>query len=383
MQKLSTISLFSGIGGIEIGLRSITDPVLYCEKDKVARDMLLQNMKWKQIGKAKVHEDVTSLKPKLMGLARVDLVTGGFPCQGISMAGAKLGLKDPRSRLFFEMMRVARESNARFVFLENVDRLISTPDIQVVAKELIRSGYTKFAWVTIKANEVGSPVYRTRWFCLALRDDMVPPSKVKYDMSQLHKWAKGEPVQRRMKVGQSSREYHECKRFGNAVVPFQVSVAWNTLVNLLSLKDSVHFRPIRGSLQGRSIVMYQKGKFYTMSSSHRRKYLDFYRKLDFGLIIDPKYRKIRETVESCKRQSEASTTSGQSPEVTRPVKMTHWPSPRFGNISIGCRLSERTLRCVGIVGFERRTPDSTRIGKITKEWLSWLMGYSFPKKEQK
>jgi DNA (cytosine-5)-methyltransferase 1 len=98
-------------------------------------------------------------------LPRIDIISGGFPCQDISVAGAGKGLAGERSGLFFEIVRLVRECNPRFVFLENVPA-IRTRGGERVVKELASIGYD-CRWTTLSAAAVGAPHKRERWFLLA------------------------------------------------------------------------------------------------------------------------------------------------------------------------------------------------------------------------
>jgi DNA (cytosine-5)-methyltransferase 1 len=98
-------------------------------------------------------------------LSRLDIIFGGFPCQDISVAGLGKGLDGERSGLFFEIVRLIRECNPRFVFLENVPA-IRTRGAERVVKELASLGYD-CRWTTLSAASVGAPHKRERWFLLA------------------------------------------------------------------------------------------------------------------------------------------------------------------------------------------------------------------------
>jgi DNA (cytosine-5)-methyltransferase 1 len=98
-------------------------------------------------------------------LPRIDIIFGGFPCQDISVAGLGKGLEGDRSGLFFEIVRLARECEPRFIFLENVPA-IRTRGGERVVKELASIGYD-CRWTTLSAAAVGAPHKRERWFLLA------------------------------------------------------------------------------------------------------------------------------------------------------------------------------------------------------------------------
>jgi DNA (cytosine-5)-methyltransferase 1 len=95
----------------------------------------------------------------------IDIIYGGFPCQDISAAGNGIGLEGKRSGLFFEIVRLAKEINPTFVFLENVPA-IRTRGLRKILREFANLGYA-CRWTRISAGEVGACHLRKRWFLLA------------------------------------------------------------------------------------------------------------------------------------------------------------------------------------------------------------------------
>lgn len=161
---MNSLSLFSGYAGIDLALLDYCKPIMYCEKDEYAQGILLSRMDDGSIPFAPIWNDVTTLDgTKLRGL--VDLIAGGFPCQDISVAGKGAGLAGERSGLFREICRIARESEAPFVFLENVPA-IQTRGAEQVQEALASLGYAS-RWIHLSAAEVGANHKRERWFCLA------------------------------------------------------------------------------------------------------------------------------------------------------------------------------------------------------------------------
>lgn len=116
---MNSLSLFSGYSGLDIAISDWAKPILYCEKDLYAKGILLSRMDDGAIPFAPIWNDVTTLDGnKLRGL--VDLIVGGFPCQDLSVAGRGAGLAGKRSGLFYEVVRLVKEIQPSFVFLENV-----------------------------------------------------------------------------------------------------------------------------------------------------------------------------------------------------------------------------------------------------------------------
>ena len=95
-----------------------------------------------------------------------DLVFGGFPCQDVSIAGKQLGvINGKRSSLFYELLRVFKESGATFLVLENVLGLLRN-GFREVLRSLSESGYDA-EWQTISAAALGAPHLRERIFLIA------------------------------------------------------------------------------------------------------------------------------------------------------------------------------------------------------------------------
>lgn len=115
---INGLDLFSGIGGITIGLSEWVRPVAYCEIDPYCQSVLISRMLEGTLPTAPIWDDVKTLQGA--DLPEIDIICGGFPCQDISVAGHGKGLEGERSGLFFEIVRLAKEVKPTFLFLENV-----------------------------------------------------------------------------------------------------------------------------------------------------------------------------------------------------------------------------------------------------------------------
>lgn len=154
-------SLFSGIGGLELGMEraGVGRTVWQVESDPYCRAVLARH--WPN---AVRYNDVRTARD----LPPVDVVCGGFPCQDVSGAGKRIGLEGARSGLWYEFARIVAESNPRFVVVENVasgkGRWLSA-----VRSQLCQLGYRTRA-IALSAADVGAPHLRRRVFVLADRD---------------------------------------------------------------------------------------------------------------------------------------------------------------------------------------------------------------------
>lgn len=161
---INGLDLFSGIGGISLGLRPWVRTICYCEQDRYACGVLLSRMRNNAIDNAPIWDDVRTLQSSHID-GPIDIITGGFPCQDISVAGTGTGLGGERSGLFNHIARLVKETNPRFVFLENVPA-IRTRGLNSVVQTFAELGYD-CRWTVVSAAEVGACHIRKRWFLLA------------------------------------------------------------------------------------------------------------------------------------------------------------------------------------------------------------------------
>lgn len=158
------LDLFSGIGGISYALKEWIKPIAYCEIDPYCQGVLLSRMGDFSIPNAPIWDDITSLRSEYFN-NNIDIIYGGFPCQDISIAGNGKGLEGERSGLFFEIIRLAKEIQPQFLFLENVPAITTRGGLQVI-RTIAEMGYD-CRWCVISASSVGALHKRERWFLLA------------------------------------------------------------------------------------------------------------------------------------------------------------------------------------------------------------------------
>jgi len=154
-------SLFSGIGGFDLASQWMGwDNVFICEIEKFPRKIL--NYYWPN---AITYEDIKSTNFKVHR-GKIDILTGGFPCQPYSVAGKRKGKNDER-HLWPEMLRAIREISPRWVVGENVRGLINWNGGLVfneVQSDLEAEGYEVQSFL-LPAASVGAPHRRDRiWF---------------------------------------------------------------------------------------------------------------------------------------------------------------------------------------------------------------------------
>jgi DNA (cytosine-5)-methyltransferase 1 len=162
------MSVFSGIGGFELGLhRAGHETKSFCEADPAARAVL--NARFPGVP---ISNDVRGVRRIPKG---IDMITAGFPCQNLSQAGDTRGIFGVRSGLVKELFRLLETNQPRFVLIENVPfmlRLKRGRAIQVIVEKLESLGYG-WAYRTIDAQSFGLPHRRPRVFLLASRSEDV------------------------------------------------------------------------------------------------------------------------------------------------------------------------------------------------------------------
>lgn len=161
-------SLFSGIGGIDLGFQQAGFEIVWAnEFDKDAAKTYRHNFGPNCL----VEADIRSINPST--IPDFDVLVAGFPCQPFSIMGLKKGFKDPRGTLFFEIARIAEAKLPKVIFLENVANLLEHDNgksFLTVYNALVPSGYT-FKYQVIDAMKYGNiPQQRTRIFIVAFLD---------------------------------------------------------------------------------------------------------------------------------------------------------------------------------------------------------------------
>lgn len=175
MKKFKAISLFSGCGGLDIGLSYAGFETLYSiEFDKNAVQSLESWKNSKKLNKEIIHADIKTINPNDFNGTSFDLLHGGPPCQSFSLIGKRGSLDDLRGQLLFEIIRFADILKPKVILLEQVKGLLSAPDSQGVKggvfklfiSELERIGYIP-KWSVLCAADYGVPQLRERVFIVA------------------------------------------------------------------------------------------------------------------------------------------------------------------------------------------------------------------------
>lgn len=396
---MNSIDLFSGIGGIAWALRGIVKPKLYCEIDPVCQKILKRNMKKARLLPAPIIQDVCDLKPAedLAVDTKIDMITAGFPCIGFSNMGHHNGFQNDQSSLFCHVVRLTREVQPSFVFMENVPPILKM-GMKHVIEEFTALGYS-LRWCIVGGIDVGARQVRRRWFCLATRNDV---QSYHIDFSrQYNKVDWSVEGASRMKLQRDPADLRRSRTLGNAVIPDAVRYAFLYLysggrippadLNLDSETAKWVPVPVTASSdinmdkhsemdeEDDSPIPTRKWQYprdgccfsaHTIKpfANNPREHTKCHIPIWKPLVFSP----------DCFKAIEGARVSPKraSPLIKEPVQKKLWFTPRYSSVTTSSLLTERCLRDLPTqLRFEIDTPDDERIGRMNPEFVEWLMGY--------
>ena len=181
--KRIALSLFSGAGGMDIGIRQAGFRVLAAlEFDEHACSTLRAAAEREKTGTKVLQVDIRKVNPKTLmkelgqKAGQLDLLFGGPPCQSFSLAGKQMGLNDERGLLLFEMARFAAVFKPKVILMEQVKGLLSAKGkrnrrgevFELFLKDLESNKYLP-KWRVVLAADFGVPQLRQRLFVVATR----------------------------------------------------------------------------------------------------------------------------------------------------------------------------------------------------------------------
>ncbi len=161
------LDLFAGIGGFRLALERAGHKCIgFCEIDKFARQTYKANFDTE--GEVEWHDITTVTDDDVRQVGRVDIITGGFPCQAFSVAGRRGGFDDTRGTLFFDIMRIARIAKPEYLLLENVKGLLSHDKgrtFDTILNTMAELGYW-WEYQILNSKNFGVPQNRERVFII-------------------------------------------------------------------------------------------------------------------------------------------------------------------------------------------------------------------------
>lgn len=172
-RSFAFIDLFAGIGGFRIVLEKAGGTCVFSsEWNQNSKDVYLKNF-----GEFP-HDDITKIAE--IDIPEHDVLCAGFPCQAFSVSGKRLGFKDTRGTLFFDVVRIAKYHQPSVLFLENVKNLANHDNgktLKTILKVLDEIGYTPFIDI-LRSSDFGVPQARERIYIVAFRKDLCIESLV-------------------------------------------------------------------------------------------------------------------------------------------------------------------------------------------------------------
>lgn len=161
--KPKVVSLFSGCGGLDLGFKRAGFDILWANDfDKDSIETYTQNL-----GNHAVFGDITKI-PSNEIPSDFDVLLGGFPCQGFSVANTKRSMKDKRNFLYLEMLRIIRDKKPKFFVAENVKGILSIEKgavMRMILDDFRKIGY-EVEFRVLTASDYGVPQHRERVFII-------------------------------------------------------------------------------------------------------------------------------------------------------------------------------------------------------------------------
>ena len=171
-QKLKSIDLFAGIGGIRLGFEKAfgenIETVFVSEIDSKAQETYKANFGTN----TPIAGDITKIPAE--SVPDFDICLAGFPCQAFSVAGKRLGFEDTRGTLFHDVARICKERKPKVIFCENVKGLLKHDKgktYQVIKNTFEELGYTVYEKI-LNSRHFGVPQQRERLYIAAFRNDI-------------------------------------------------------------------------------------------------------------------------------------------------------------------------------------------------------------------
>lgn len=179
MKHINALSLFSGIGGFEVGTSSLGFSFKkFLEWDKKCCETAKQNISIFKLNADIEPTDITKTLPKDFHKGKIDYIFGGPPCQSFSAAGRRAGgvrgINDTRGSLFFYYCQYVKHFHPKAFVFENVRGILSSKggkDFQIICDSFKKVGY-RLHWRVLNAADFGVPQTRERLFLVGIRRDI-------------------------------------------------------------------------------------------------------------------------------------------------------------------------------------------------------------------
>lgn len=374
---LRSLDLFSGLGGITLGLEGICTPSVYCEIDPRCHAVLNARMEEGSLPRAPICPDIRSFTRDWLS-SDIDIIVAGVPCTGFSVIGTRRAFDDPQSSLFFELLRVVDLVRPPAIFLENVPNILAL-GMDTMVREFVTQRNYCMSWCSLPASDVGAPHKRNRWYCIVFDPLFLPTlqSAIVGRIQTVHSWfsdaaesvdgADGVDARiparllTQLDVDERRSSNDRLMMLGNSVVPCAVRCAFDIVVGYRALDPTTTRRPV-GQWPVCGLVSSDGSKraCENQRPSGRIKLL--------GLVVDPSLHAAGRRI--------VNPLLNTTPVLSKCRYLDRWTTPRTGGIGACNVLTERASHDLSSqVRFERGTDDSTRHGSLNPEFIEWMMGY--------
>ena len=234
--KLRVLDLFSGIGGFSLGLErtGFFETVAFCEIEKYPQKVLAKH--WPEVP---IYEDVRKLTAKRLisdGIGNIQVITAGFPCQDVSVAGAQAGIEGERSGLWSECAHLLGDIQPKYAIFENVTNLLAGGG---------GGWFKRILW------DISCCGYDAEWYC-------IPSAAVGAHHNRGRVWIiaypKGERVQGLRPCGEQILLAHEIERLLMCCREDGGFPIWKTEPDICRVVDGIPSRAHRVKALGNSVT---------------------------------------------------------------------------------------------------------------------------------
>ena len=165
---MKIVSLFSGAGGLDLGFKMAGHEIIWANDLYSDAVVTYRN----NLGNHIVMEDVSTIDVDT--IPDCDMIIGGFPCQGFSVANTKRSIDDERNQLYKQFLRIAEAKKPKFILAENVKGILSLGKgkvLNMIIDDFKSIGYT-MDFKLLNAADFGVPQLRQRVFIVGVRNDV-------------------------------------------------------------------------------------------------------------------------------------------------------------------------------------------------------------------
>ena len=165
LEKYSVISLFSGVGGLDLGFEQTGFKIIWANEIDKNTSITYKN----NFDNILINKDIRKIKNN--NIPRANILIAGFPCQPFSIAGYRRGFNDKRGNLFWEIIRIIKKSSPKIVMLENVKNLKNHNNgrtFKTIVNSLEKAGYNIIHKI-ISSKDFSVPQNRERIFIIGFK----------------------------------------------------------------------------------------------------------------------------------------------------------------------------------------------------------------------